>query len=149
MPFQVSVSRVINAPLSYVYAWWTDFREDDPKITGRKRRISILELNAQRIIMSVRYKRHGRIMTAARIVTFKPPNAWHLDYIGDENDETGDYKLQSLGRGKTRLQVTFNVDYKGRRSPSKTAFLKDINEVWDKYVAALEKDYQSYRKKRA
>ena len=89
-------------------------------------------------------------MTAARIVTFKPPNAWHLDYIGDENDETGDYKLQSLGRRKTRLQVTFNVDYKGGRgAPSKIGFLKNINEVWNKYIAALEKDYQSYRKKQA
>jgi hypothetical protein len=149
LPFQVSVSREINAPLSFVYAWCTDFRENDPKITGQKRRISILERNAQRIIMSVRYTSHGRIMTAARIVTFKPPNAWHLDWIGDEHDETGDYELTSLRSRKTRLTVTFKVKNKNPKSLARLAFLKNINEVWDKYVAALEKDHQSYRKRRA
>jgi hypothetical protein len=149
LPLQFSVSREINAPLSFVYAWCTDFRENDPKLTGQKRRISILERNAQRIIMSVKYTSHGRMMTAARIVTFKPPNAWHLDWIGDEYDETGDYELTSFGVHKTRLTVTFKVKNKNRKSPARSAFLKNINEVWDKYVAALEKDYQSYRKRRA
>jgi len=148
LSLQVSVSRVINAPLSFVYAWWTDFREDDPKITGQKRQVAILERNAQRIIMSVRYKSRGRVMTAARIVTLKPPNAWHLDFSGDENDETGDYRLRSLGVRKTRLYATFKVNYKNRRTPSKLAFLKNINEMWEKYAAALEKDYQLYGKRR-
>lgn len=145
MVLQVSVSRIVHAPLSYVYAWWTDFREDDSKITGQRRRISILERNAQRIIMSVRYTSHDRVMAAARIVTFKPPNAWHLDWIGDEFDETGEYRLRSLGVRKTRLHATFKVNYKNRRSPSKLSFLKNINQAWDKYAAALEMDYQSYK----
>jgi hypothetical protein len=97
LSLQVSVSRKINAPLSFVYAWWTDFSEGDPKITGQKRRLIILERRANRIIMSVRYTSHGRILTAARIVTLKPPNAWHLDWIGDEDEETGDYQLRRLG----------------------------------------------------
>jgi len=99
--------------------------------------------------MSAKYTSHGRMMTAARIVTFKPPNAWHLDWIGDEHDETGDYELTSLGFHKTRLTVTFKVKNKNPKSPTRSAFLKNINETWDKYVAALEKDYQSYRKRRA
>lgn len=147
MSLQFSVSRVINAPLSFVYAWWTDFREDDSKITGQKRRIAILERNAQRIIMSVKYTSHGRVMTAARIVTLKPPNAWHLDFIGDENEETGDYQLRSLGTRKTRLHAAFKVNYRNRRTPSKLAFLKNINESWDKYVAALEREYRLRGKK--
>ena len=142
MPLQVSISRVIDAPLPYVYSWWTDFREDDPKISSQKRRLSILERNAKRIIMSVRYTSHGRVMTAARIVTLKPPNAWHLDWIGDENEETGDYLLRSAGSRKTRLHATFRVNYKHHRSPAKFAFLKSLNEVWDKYIDALERDYR-------
>ena len=98
--------------------------------------------------MSVRDTSHGRVMTAARIVTLKPPNAWHLDMIGDEIEETGDYRLRSLGVRKTRLDVAFKVNYRNRRAPSKLAFLKNINELWDKYVAALERDYQLYGKER-
>ena len=92
--------------------------------------------------MSVRYTSHGQIMTAARIVTLKPPNAWHLDFISDESEETGDYQLRSLGACKTRLHATFKINYKDRRTHSKLAFLNHINEMWDKYVAALERDYQ-------
>lgn len=82
-------------------------------------------------------------MTAARIVTLKPPNAWHLDWIGDEFQETGDYRLQRVGVRRTRLLATFKVTYKNRRTPSKSAFLKNINEVWNKYLTALENDYQT------
>ena len=131
-----------------MYAWWTDFREDDPKITGQKRRLAILERNAQRIIMSVRYTSHSRVMTAARVVTLKPPYAWHLDWIGDEFGETGDYRLRSLGARKTKLHAIFKLNYKHRRAPSKLLFLKNTNEMWDKYVAALEKDYQLHEKRK-
>jgi hypothetical protein len=87
-------------------------------------------------------------MTAARIVTLKPPSAWHLDWIGDENEETGDYQLQRLGTRKTRLYAVFKLNYKPGRSPSRSAFLKNVNQAWDKYVAALEKDYRLFGKKR-
>lgn len=92
--------------------------------------------------MSVRYTSHGRVITAARIVTLKPPNAWHLDWIGDENEETGNYQLRSLGARKTRLHATFKVNYKYRRTTSKLVFMKNLNGMWDKYVAVLERDYQ-------
>ena len=89
--------------------WWTDFREDDVKITGQKRRVTILERTSNRIIMSVRYRSRGKIQNAARIVTLKPPDAWHLDWIGDDQDETGDYKLTRLDNRRTRLSVLFRV----------------------------------------
>jgi len=98
--------------------------------------------------MSVRYTSHGLVMTAARIVTLKPPNAWHLDWIGDEYDETGDYRLRRVGVRRTRLDAAFKVDYKNRRAPSKLTFLKNIDELWDKYAAALESDYQLYVQRR-
>jgi hypothetical protein len=148
LSLHVSISRVINAPLSFVYAWWTDFRESDPKITGQKQRLVILERSAKRVIMSVKYTSHGRVIRAARIVTLKPPNAWHLDWIGDEKEETGDYRLRGIGVRKTRLDATFKVNYKDHRAPSKSAFLKSVNGAWDKYVATLERDYQHEHKRK-
>ena len=143
--FSVKISRIIYAPLSYVYSWWTDFREDDMKITSQKRRISILERTNNRIIMSVRYRSRDRTKNAARIVTLKPPNAWHLDWIGNELYETGDYRLTRLDNRRTKLSVVFKVKSRAASWSDKSIFRKNINSVWDKYVAALEKDYHLHR----
>ncbi len=143
LSFTVRVSRKIMAPLSFAYAWCTDFREDDPQISGQRRRIAILERAPNRLIMSARSERNGRIVTAARIVSLKPPNAWHLDWIGDEHNETGDYKLTRLSESTTRLNMTFKVHNKAPTASTKAAFVKEVNAVWDKYVPALESDYRN------
>ena len=140
--FDCSVSRVINAPISFVYGWCTDFREDDNRITGEKKRIAILERARNRFIMSVRYKSHGKAMHAARVVTLRPPYSWHLDWIGDEDNETGDYRLTRLGNRKTKLNVTFRVRNNIPTAPGSREWEKHANSVWDKYVSALERDYQ-------
>jgi hypothetical protein len=137
-PYRVVISRVINAPLPFVYSWWTDFREDDPKITGQKRRISIFEHTSNRIIMSISHQSHGKTVSAARIVSLMPPDAWQLDWIGDEYDETGDYKLTRIGSGRTKLTTIFKVKPKTANCPDKMSLRKNINAVWDKYIAALE-----------
>jgi hypothetical protein len=78
-------------------------------------------------------------------VALHPPNAWHLDLAGQENDEIGDYRLTRLGQRKTRLDMTFKVKYKIIRAPTRQQESKQTNEVWDKYVAALERDYARSR----
>jgi hypothetical protein len=140
-PFTCFVSRTINAPLPFVYSWCTDFREDDNKITGAKSRISVLDRTETRFIISVKHKSKGKTFSAAKIVSLKPPNAWHLDWIGDEENETGDYRLTRLGNRKTRLNITFRVQNKVPTALGRVEWSKHANAVWDKYVAALEKDY--------
>jgi hypothetical protein len=94
-----------------------------------------------RVVWVASYRSSGKIRNAVDVVTLHPPKAWHLDFIGDELDQTGDYTLTSFGARKTRLDMTFKVHYKIRNVPSKAEDVKDLHEVWDKYVAALEKDY--------
>jgi hypothetical protein len=125
-----------------VYDWCTDFREDDYRITSSKARRKILEKTKDRVIYTSRYKSHGRTKKAVNIVSLRPPNAWHLDFIGDEDNETGDYRLTRLGPQKTRLDMVFTEKYKTRNPPSKADDLSHTNEVWDKYVVALMKDYR-------
>jgi len=134
-------SKTINAPLQFVYDWCTDFREDDNKITGSKAQRKILEKTRQRVIYTSNYKSHGKPRNAVNIVSLRPPSAWHLDYLGDEDDETGDYRLKRLGPKRTRLDMVFTEKYKIHNAPTKAQDLKHTNEVWDKCVAALEKDY--------
>jgi len=135
------VSKIIHAQLRFVYDWCTDYRESDPQITGSKSKRKILMKTKHRVVWVASYRSSGKIRNAVDVVTLQPPNAWHLDFIGDEADQTADYTLTPLGARKTRLAITVKVRYKVRNVPSKAQDVKELHEVWDKYVAALEKDY--------
>lgn len=135
------ISKTINAPIRFVYYWCTDYRESDPRITGSKSKRKILLKTDHRVIYTSTYPSGGKLRNAVNIVTLHPPKAWHLDFIGDEDDETGDYVLMKLGARKTRLDMRFIEHYKTRRAPTKAQDLKHTHEVWNKYLAALEKEY--------
>jgi len=139
------ISKVIDAPMRFVYNWCVDFREDDPEIWGSKTRRIILQKTKRRVIYMSTHKRRGKAISAVRIVTLQPPNAWHLDFVGQENDEIGDYHLARLGPTKTRLDITFKVKYRIASAPTKEEDTKLTNEIWDKYVSALERDYARHR----
>lgn len=138
----VRVSKLINAPLSFVYKWCTDFREDDNKITGSKNRRKILQLNNKRAVYVITYfPKPGVTKMGINLVTLRPPNAWHLEFIGEEDDEIGDYRLIRVGSSRTRLNMRFVESYKVRNAPSQAEDTRHTQEIWDKYVAALEADY--------
>ncbi len=136
------VSKTLNAPLRFVYRWCTDYRETDPNITGSKTKRKILLKTEHRVIYTTTYISGGKPRTAVDVVTLYPPRAWHLDFVGDEDDETGDYVLKKVGPRRTRLDMTFTEHYKIRKAPTKAQDTKHTHEVWDKYAAALEKDYR-------
>ncbi len=136
------VTKVLNAPVQFAYEWCTDFRDDDPKITGSKNKRSILEKTKERVIYTIRYKSGGKTWNAVNIVTLRPPRAWQLDSRGDEDDEVGEYRLSRLGARKTKLDMTFVERWKVRNYPPRAEYLQHIHEIWDKYAAALEKDYR-------
>ncbi len=135
------VSKIIHAPLAFVYDWCTDYRESDPKITGSKAKRKILLKTVRRVVYTSAYKSGGKPKTAVDVITLYPPKWWHLDFIGDEDDETGDYKLTGLGPRKTRLDMSFIEHYKMRKPPTKAQDVKHTHEVWEKYAAALEREY--------
>jgi hypothetical protein len=140
-----NVAKTIRAPRQFVYGWCTDYRESDPKITGSKSKRKILLKTKHRVIYTSNYRSRGKQRSAVNVVTLYPPKAWHLDFIGDEDDEVGDYKLNSLGPRITKLDMTFTEHYRIRNPPTKAQDLKVTHELWDKYVAALERDYTKSR----
>ena len=143
--YSVHVSKVIEAPLRFVYDWCTDYRETDPRIMGSKAKRKILLRTEHRVVYAVTYRSGGKTRSAVDVVTLYPPKAWHLNYVGDEDDEVGDYILSSMGSKKTRLDMTFWERYKVANAPSKEQATKDTHEIWDRLVAALEKDYARKR----
>jgi hypothetical protein len=144
----IRISRTINAPLSYVFNWCTDYREDDPKLTGSKSKRKILEKTKKRVIYAQLYNdENGEQRVAVDIVSLKPPNYWHLDYFGEEDDETGEYELKSLEKNKTQLDMIFREKWKISNPPTKAWQVQHTNDIWDKYIAALERDFNSEMKK--
>ena len=136
------VCKTIRAPLRYVFNWCTDYRETDPQITGSKTKRKILVRNKHRVIYLASYKNRGKTRTAVDVVTLYPPKGWHLDFVGDDDDEVGDYMLTSLGPRRTRLDMWFTEHYKMPGAPSKAQDVKVTREVWEKYAAALERDFR-------
>lgn len=102
----------------------------------------MLEKTKQRVIYTIRGRSGAQVWNAANIVTLHPPKSWHLDSISDEDDEVGDYKLTSLGSKKTRLDMIFKEIWKTSNVPNHATYVKHISEIWDKYKAALERDYK-------
>jgi hypothetical protein len=141
----IHVSKIINAPVGFVYHWCTDFKEDDNKLSGSKTRRIILQKTKRRVIFISAFKWTGKSRYGVQIVTLRPPNRWHLDYFGEEADEIGDYGLTKLGPRRTRLDMMFKEKYKIPGAPARKEESKQAGEVWDRYVAALERDYARRR----
>ncbi len=139
----------INAPLSYVYSWCTDFRDDDTKITGSKSDRRILEKSKKRAVYAVIYQgTDGKEKVAVSYVTLRPPDAWDLEQFGEEDYETGSYRLKSLGKDKTRLDMVFKETWKNiAKIPSIEEQINSTSNGWAKFTAALESDYKRDSKK--
>ena len=136
-------SKVIEAPLPFVYDWCTDFREDDADLTGSQTKTKVLEKTKSRVIMTDSYMQKGKPVESVTVVSLRPPNAWHLDYAGNEAEqEVGSYKLTKLGAIKTKLDMEFTITYSpGRTVPSKKEQIEGSHKFWDKLIVALMKDY--------
>jgi hypothetical protein len=137
------VTKTINAPLRFVYDWCTDYREDDNQITGSKTQFKILQKTKRRVIYLRTNERHGKNMIGVKMVTLRPPKAWYLDQVGEDEDVIGTYKLKQLGPERTRLDMAFTEMYKISDAPTKEEDRNDTDEMWSKYVAGMQNDYAS------
>jgi hypothetical protein len=142
------VSKVINAPLRYTYEWCTDFREDDSKLTGSTSKRRIVEKTKKRAVYVMVYQgADGKEKMAVSYVMLKPPSAWSLEQFGEEDYETGEYRLKSLGKGKTRLEMVFKETWKDiAKIPTIEEQTDGTNKAWDQFIAALESDYKAESK---
>jgi hypothetical protein len=139
------VSRTINAPLKYVYDWATDFTEQDNVFWGGKYpRIMLLKTRTKVVTVGYKDGADGKKIFVVRVISLSPSNsAWHLDYYSEEDLESGEYKLKSLGKNKTQLHIVLKNTWKRGKSPSREEFERQAKVVWDGFIPALESDYDS------
>ncbi|HKW04747.1 MAG TPA: hypothetical protein VJN71_05555 [Nitrososphaerales archaeon] len=142
-------SKLIIAPIKYVYDWATNFKEDDDLIFGGKaRKIILLKTNTKSMYASYEVGSDGKPKISVSEVALRPKDyTWHLDYYSEIDIETGEYKLSKVGKDKTRIDMVFKNKRKhSGKGPSSKQFEKEARFLWDKYAAALEKDFNSGKK---
>ena len=139
-------SKVIAAPIRYVYAWCTDYRSDDGRYSRSKPRFRVFRLARDRVVRVRSLNRKaGKVVIAVEIVRLRPPNAWHLDQI-DENDfNSVDYTLKRLGPRKTRISLVIVERWMVPDFPRRSDWVRSTTGYWNGLVAALESDYQQGR----
>ena len=141
------LSKVIDAPLAYVYDWCTDFRPDDAKLEGgAKRRHRVVKVSPQRLVrVKAVDKGAENPVMAVELVRLHPPDAWHKDTIGEGDLDSMDYKLTALGPNKTRFTLSIVERWMVPKFPKKAEWLRSANEYWDELVQAIEQRYRSGR----
>ena len=136
------VSKTFKAPLDFCFAWCTDFRADDSKMTGSKTRRHFLERSPRRFVWVATYKEGKKKVEGVRAVWLRPPDAWHLDTCGDGR-EIGDYKLTPVGN-RTRLDMVFHVTYDDpKKAEGVREWERGSRREWDAFGRYLEAEYKT------
>jgi hypothetical protein len=139
-----TISKIIDAPLRYVYDWCTDFRSDDAKREGSEIRHRVVKVSPERLVR-VKVGRHGARTptTNVEVVRLSPPNAWHKDTIGEEDLDSMDYKLTALGPNKTRFSLVMVERWMVPKFPKKADWVQGSSKYWDGLVRAIEERFRS------
>lgn len=141
---QYTISKIINAPIKYVYDWLTDYTEGDNAIWGGKFPKIILFKSKKKVVYAYYSQNPGRHpKLGVRFVMLHPSSfSWHLDYYGENDFETGEYELTRVAKDKTGLRIVLQNSWKRRTGPTSKQFKKHGDMVWEKYCRALEADYK-------
>ena len=137
------VTKIIEAPIKYVYEWCTDFRDDDGKFSRSKNSYKVIPIGANRVVRIIaRVAPVENPNVAVELVRLIPPDAWHKEQIGVTDLDAVDYKLARLGSGRTRLTISLTERWMTREHPTRSQWVSNANNFWDNLVAALEEDYR-------
>jgi hypothetical protein len=148
----VRVSLVIQAPSRYVYDWCTDYRSDDGRFSkGRPRpRFRVIRISPHRVLRMRVSRGSGRDPAlAVEVIRLNPPRAWHLDQIDETDHQSVDYRVSTVGRARTRLQLLITERWVTPDFPTRGALRARVARVWARFGAAIEADYRAGRSARS
>src|SRR5580700_8879937 len=148
----VRVSLVIHAPSRYVYDWCTDYRSDDGRFSNARPRPSfrVIRISPRRVVRIRISRGSGRDprLTVERI-RLTPPRSWHMDQLDETDQQSLDYRVSSVGRGRTRFQLLSTERWLTPDFPTREALRTQIARTWTRFAAAIEADYRAGRPARA
>jgi hypothetical protein len=144
----VRVSKLIEAPLRYVFEWSTDYREDDGQLSARRPRprFRVVRLSARRVLrIRITPVRGSDPSVAVDLVRLRPPRSWHTDQIDETDRESVDYRLTSLGRSRTRIELLVTERWLTPEYPTARQLRDRVRGAWDRYGAAIEERFRAGR----
>jgi hypothetical protein len=144
--YRVRLTKTVEAPAKFVYAWCTDFRTDDGKYSSSRPRFRVIHLTPDRIVRIRSSRGKGsRPAVALELIRLLPPNGWHVDQIDESDLATVDYRVTRLGSRRARLTLDITERWMTRRYPTASAYREGTSAYWDRLVASLEERYRSGR----
>jgi hypothetical protein len=142
----VRLSLMVHAPSRYVYDWCTDYRADDGRFSGGRARYRVFRISPRRVVRIRVSRGSGRDpRIAVELVGLNPPRSWHLDQIDETDQQSLDYRVRAVGRGRTRLELLVTERWVTPDFPTREALRAQVRETWALFVAALEADYRAGR----
>ena len=139
-------TRIVDAPLQYVYDRCTDFRPENAGSEGSNRTSQVVTVSPERLVRIKVYNNEPENSNVvAELVRLAPPNAWHLDWVSGEEFDAIDYKLTALGPNQTRVSLVSVKRWLVPKFPRKAEYLHVVKEYLDRLVPALEERYRSGR----
>ena len=144
--YRLSFTKTVEAPSSYVYAWCTDFRPSDGRVSSSRPKYRIQRLAPGRIarLRTVRPAK-GRPRFSLEMIRLHPPNAWHVDQIDEDDLATVDYRVTRLGPRRSKVTLRIAERWMVRPFPSREEYRRSSSRYWDRLVRWLEDDYRRGR----
>lgn len=136
-----------RVPLTFAFAWCTDFTPEDASLEGEAYTRKIIERTPRRVVFEdLEEDDRGWIWTR-EVVTLRPPNRWHMDGVGSRRDATADYVLSSLPDGRTLLDLRWRRRPTVREAKTLTKAEREASmlRAWKRFGAAMERDYTRSR----
>lgn len=142
---RVRLSVVIHAPWRYVYEWCTDYRTSDSRFS-RASTFRVIRVSPHRVVrIRMTRRRGGDPAIAVEMVRLSPPHSWHLDQLDETDQQSLDYRVAAMGRGRTRLHLLSTERWLTPSHPTKEELRAQVAATWARFGTACEVDFRAGR----
>lgn len=143
------VSVVFHAPLSFAYAWCTDYSPDDPKIAGEDKAFGlqrrVVTRTPEQVVFENLYDHGGGWAWERHTVNLLPPDRWRSHGYGNYHEAHLDYHLTELPRNRTLFDMRWVSRPTGLSTGPRTPreiIEHSVERLWRTRGKALERDYR-------
>jgi len=143
-PRVYEIRSVFRAPLSFVFAWCTDYSAEDARLENESYLRRIVERSQRRVVYEDLEDTPQGWSWSRHSVTLRPPNRWRSDSVGNYRTWRLDYTLRPLTGGRTELTLRGVRRATGlaSKNPPKAKLERSMRTSWAHFGRALEADYR-------
>ena len=138
---RVEVTKHVRAPLGRVFAWCTDYRDDDAQLSGARLRWRRVVRRTATVVELEESANLGVTYTGRVLVQLHPPDWWEADLRSSAGDAHTAYRLSPEGEG-TRIHIVIDVRlpwrYRVFTPIARRIVRRRLSSEWDDYVRAME-----------